>query len=109
MVDPDEPYTHLDREPHTEEDPPGEEHLDAYQREERLTAEETAPHPEIVPSTDPHHGMKDEDYDAWLKEQEEIYRKEHAHLFGDKVDSEETSEESQPEHPPKPKNSQEEP
>ena len=60
-------------------------------------------HPEIVPYRNPHedayhdhdyhndqyHGSEhdhhgsDHDHDAWLKEQEEIYRKEHAHLFGD--------------------------
>jgi sec-independent protein translocase protein TatC len=53
-------------------------------------------HPEIVPYRNPHEdAYHDHDYhnsqyhdsgtdhDAWLKEQEELYRKEHAHLFED--------------------------
>jgi hypothetical protein len=30
-----------------------------------------------------HYHDADQDHDAWLKEQEELYRKEHAHLFAD--------------------------
>jgi sec-independent protein translocase protein TatC len=51
--------------------------MDGYQREEgsRLAEEE---HPLITPydQHDP-----DADHDAWMKEQQEIYRREHAHLF----------------------------
>jgi sec-independent protein translocase protein TatC len=59
-------------------------------------------HPDIQPYRNPHEDayhdhdyhnqhyhdhpqhQDDMDHDAWLKEQEEIYRREHAHLFGDK-------------------------
>lgn len=33
------------------------------------------------------HHQTEQDHDAWLKEQQEIYRKEHAHLFGDPEDA----------------------
>ncbi len=60
-------------------------HQDAYQREELSRLDEPE-HPPIKPY-DQH--ASDADHDAWLREQEEIYRREHAHLFGDKVDTEE--------------------
>ncbi len=62
-------------------------------------------HPEIVPYRDPHQDAyhdhdyhndhyhdADHDHDAWLKEQEEIYRKEHAHLFADEQTDSQVSE-----------------
>ncbi|MBP7951285.1 MAG: twin-arginine translocase subunit TatC [Verrucomicrobiales bacterium] len=54
---------------------------DSQHRDESASGESL--HPEIHPY-DPHQDPfheSDQDHDAWLKEQEEIYRREHAHLF----------------------------
>jgi sec-independent protein translocase protein TatC len=62
-------------------------HYDDYHREEKSRVNEPE-HPQISGSDT---SNPDAEHEAWLKEQEEIYRREHAHLFTD----EETSDASE--------------